>query len=311
MPFRDPDPRLLRHFAAVAEELHFTRAAARLYIAQQALSRDIRRLEQQLGTELFSRTTRQVQLTPDGERLLPHARAVLAAYDELDAAWTTHHRPLLVDVGARISTAYLVLEAARLDAPDVDFAARFHTGLTGAAADILAGRLDVSSGLHSGLPEATRGRLEHRLIRYERMAVLLPATHPLAGLPEIPLAALRGETLYAAAGNEATAEWTALARRLLTPHGVHLAPPFPEIAGEQEFIRTLRKHGWSVLATTQFTDVPGMTLRPLCDPVPLSPVSLVWRRGLTHPGLAALHEAATCLAAEGNWLGRPTGAWVG
>ena len=70
----DLDPRLLRAFLAVAEELHFTRAAARLYVAQQALSRDIRRLERELGAEMFVRTTRQVALTPDGARLLPYAR---------------------------------------------------------------------------------------------------------------------------------------------------------------------------------------------------------------------------------------------
>ena len=73
------DPRLLRAFLAVAEELHFTRAATRLYVAQQALSRDVRRLERELGAELFVRTTRQVTLTSDGERLVPHVRRVLDA----------------------------------------------------------------------------------------------------------------------------------------------------------------------------------------------------------------------------------------
>src|SRR2546426_7138926 len=95
------DPRLLRAFLAVAEELHFTRAAARLYVAQQALSRDVRRLERELGAQLFVRSTRQVALTAEGERLLPYARRVLAAHEELAAAFRAESgRPLVVDVGA-------------------------------------------------------------------------------------------------------------------------------------------------------------------------------------------------------------------
>src|SRR3954465_2011023 len=93
------EPRLLRAFLAVAEELHFTRAAARLYVAQQALSRDVRRLERELGVELFVRSTRQVALTADGERLVPYARRVLGAQEELLAAFRgAGARPLLVDL---------------------------------------------------------------------------------------------------------------------------------------------------------------------------------------------------------------------
>ncbi|WP_407704000.1 LysR family transcriptional regulator [Streptomyces smaragdinus] len=305
-----PDPRLLRAFAAVAEELHFTRAAARLYVAQQALSRDIRRLEEELGAELFERTTRQVQLTPEGERLLPYISRVLAAYDELAAACTVSDTPLLVDVGARASTAYQVLRAARRRTPGVEFAARFHSGLAGAAAEILAGRLDVSFGRVTGLPAEVRSRLDHRLVRYERMAVLLPETHPLADLKEVPAGKLRGEILYAAAGNPATTEWTSLATEFFARHGIRMAEPFPEIAGEEEFTRIVRERGWSVLASMQFIGMPGMVLRPICDPVPISPVSLVWRRGLRHDGLTALQTTADKLADEGDWLQFPPGSWL-
>ncbi|MFI6682692.1 LysR family transcriptional regulator [Streptomyces sp. NPDC050485] len=308
----DIDPRLLRAFAATAEELHFTRAAARLFVAQQALSRDIRRLERELGADLFVRTTRTVSLTADGARLLPYARRVLAAHDELRTAWAAEGaaRPLLVDISAPVGTGARVLAAARQQAPGVEFVARFISGLTGAAAEITAGRLDVSFGRVAGLDPALLAGLGHQPVRYERMAVLLPEEHRLAGLAEVPLDALAGETLYVAAGNPATAEWTDLAERLFAGRGIRAAAPFPEIAGEEEFVRVVRKQGWSVLASTEFMAVPGMVVRPLTGPVPLAPVSLVWRRGLTHPGVTALRRVAAGAAAEHGWLERPAGSWL-
>ncbi|WP_374211216.1 LysR family transcriptional regulator [Streptomyces sp. A 4/2] len=307
---RHLDPRLLRAFVAVAEDLHFTRAAARLYVAQQSLSRDIRRVERELGAELFVRTTRQVSLTADGVRLLPYARRVLAAYDELAVAWARDDRPLLFDVGAPVSTAHRLLRRARESAPDVEFVARFHSGLTGAAAEIAAGRLDVSAGRVAGLPPELLDVLDHRPVRFERIAVLLPGDHRLAALEEVPLAALAGESLYAAAGNPATAEWTDLAVRLFAGRGIELAEPFPEIDGPEEFARVIRKRRWSVLASTEFIGVPGMVLRPVVDPVPLSPVSLVWRKSLRHPGLSALHAAIDEAVAGHGWLEMPPGSWL-
>ncbi|WP_443061711.1 LysR family transcriptional regulator [Streptomyces sp. NBC_00455] len=306
----DIEPRLLRAFVAVAEDLHFTRAAARLYVAQQALSRDVRRVERELGADLFVRTTRQVSLTADGVRLLPYARRVLAAYDELAAAWAHDERPLLVDVGAPVGTASQLVARAREIAPDVEFVARFHSGLTGGAAEIVAGRLDVSAGRVAGLAPEVLDLLDHRPVRFERMAVLLPEEHPLAALDEVPVAALAGETLYAAAGNPATAEWTDLAGRLFAGRGIALAESFPEIDGEEEFARVIRKRRWSVLASTVFIGVPGMVLRPLVDPVPLSPVSLVWRKSLRHPGLSALHQAIDEGVVGQGWLDMPAGAWL-
>jgi hypothetical protein len=65
-----------------------------------------------------------------------------------------------------------------------------------------------------------------------------------------------------------------------------------------------------VLAVVEFPALPSMVVRPLVDPVPLSPVSLVWRKGLTHPAFDALRRAAARLAAETGWLRRPEGAWL-
>jgi DNA-binding transcriptional LysR family regulator len=74
----DLDLRLVRYFVAVAEELHFGRAAAQLYISQPALSKQIRKLEEQLGAALLVRDSRHVRLTPRGQRFLDEARQLLA-----------------------------------------------------------------------------------------------------------------------------------------------------------------------------------------------------------------------------------------
>ncbi|GGU12844.1 LysR family transcriptional regulator [Streptomyces coeruleorubidus] len=304
------DPRLLRAFVTVAEELHFTRAAVRLHTAQQALSRNVRRLERELGAELFVRTTRQVTLTPDGERLLPYARRVLQAQEELLAAFD-QARPLLVDLNSPgLVTPRRVLHRARELAPGHELMARYESGLTGAAGELLAGRLDASFGRFAGLDPALRSGLDHQPVRYEPMAVVLPEDHRLATLAEVPLAELAGETVYAGAGNPRTPEWTGLARLLFDGRDIEIAPPAPLAVGEEEFQRVMARTRNPVLAVVGFPALPATVSRPLVDPVPLSPVSLVWRKGLTHPALDALRRAAALLAVEEGWLRRPAGGWV-
>ncbi|WP_030847464.1 LysR family transcriptional regulator [Streptomyces sp. NRRL F-4474] len=314
---RDVEPRLLRGFVAVAEELHFTRAAARLYVAQQALSRDVRRLEQTLAATLFVRTTRAVELTPDGHRLLPLARRVLRAHEELAGAFAAvaaagaAPRPLLVDLNTDgPGTARTVLERARELAPDCELMARFESGLTHAAAEVAAGRLDVAFGYADGLDPVLRAPLAQRPVRYEPLAVLLPEGHPLAAGESVPLDALAGETVYAGAGNPRTLEWTGLARELFAGRGILMAPPAPVAMGMDEFRRVMVKTGNPVLATVGFLQMPGCVKLPLTDPVPLSPLSMVWRKGFGHPGLDALRTAAAGLAAERGWLVPPAGSWL-
>jgi DNA-binding transcriptional LysR family regulator len=307
---RDIDPRLLRAFVTAAEELHFTRAAARLYVAQQALSRDIRRLERELGSGLFVRTTRQVALTADGERLLPYARRVLAAQDDLLAACADAPRPLLVDLNTEGLISGRVLARARELAPECELMARFESGLTGAATEILAGRLDVSFGYFDGLAPGLRAGLGRQLVRYEPMAVLLPYDHPLAGLAEVPLAALAGERLYAGAGNPRTLEWTELARQLFAGRSIEIERPAPMAVGREEFRRIMAKHRTPVLTVVDFPQMPGAVLRPLVDPVPLSPVFLVWREGLKHAGVKALRAAAAELAEIHGWLEVLPTSWI-
>jgi DNA-binding transcriptional LysR family regulator len=307
------DLRLLRHFVAVAEELHFTRAAARLYLAQQALSRDVARLERQLGVRLFTRTTRRVALTPDGERLLGRARELLALHDQTvqELHGPDGGRPLLVDLLAEGHTPTRVLHAARQHAPHAELVARFHGGFGAALQLLLAGRLDVAFGRSEGLgqPFPTR-QLARRLVRLEPMALLLPAEDPLAALDAVPLAALRGTQVDSSAGNEQAPEWAELGARLLGAFGVVPSPPHPHAAGLEETVRHLHAEGRPILTLSERTLAPGVVLRPLTDPVPLYPWTMVHHRKLRHPALDALRAAADQLARSERWLELPPDHWI-
>lgn len=95
------DTRKLEAFVAVAEELHFGRAAARLHLGQPHLGRTVRAFEGELGAELFRRTTRTVELTPSGAALLPHARALLTGTDQARAAVTAARTDAAAGSGSR------------------------------------------------------------------------------------------------------------------------------------------------------------------------------------------------------------------
>jgi len=118
----DVHTRRLRYFVTLAEELHFTRAAARLFIAQQTLSSQIRQLEEGVGAQLLRRTTRQVELTPAGEAFLTEARAALEALDRaVGAARATERR-----AATTISLGFMGSPALELTAPILsEFSRRF------------------------------------------------------------------------------------------------------------------------------------------------------------------------------------------
>ena len=177
----DLDTRLLRAFVTVAEELNFTRAAERLFVAQQALSSQIRQLEGRLGVRLFERTTRRVALTEAGERLLPHARAAVEALDggvaELEAARRAAQATLRVGLSGTAMVP-LVGETMRLFAerhPDVELAVT-NSGLHQPGAGLKEGAVDVA---FVRPPFSAEGISMVTVLTEERYAVL-PADHPLA-----------------------------------------------------------------------------------------------------------------------------------
>jgi DNA-binding transcriptional LysR family regulator len=172
--------RHLRAFVAVAEELHFTRAAQRLFLAQQALSAQIRQLEAMLGEELFARTTRRVRLTAAGEALLEHAPAILAladeAYRSVSAAAARQRSQLRIGYSASVGTVPPIIEALHEQVPDLRVLAQ-EVSRDEAVEGVRRGRFDVAFVRSA----PTEPGLHASLVRSDPLFVTLGERHPLAG----------------------------------------------------------------------------------------------------------------------------------
>jgi DNA-binding transcriptional LysR family regulator len=311
----DLDLRLVRHFVAVAEELHFGRAAARLYIAQQALSRDVARLERQLGVALLVRTTRRVSLTPEGERFLVRARQILALQDQAREELGPGGAALVVDVLRHGSTADRVLTRAKSTLDGGAVSARYHGGTGAALAALGDRRLDVAYGRIATSLQHDAAALARRLLRWEPLGLMVPEDHALAEPAPLALGMLAGLTIDTSAGNTAAPEWVELATHLVEQHrGVPSPPHHPGMAavaaaGPDDVVRHIRETGWPILVKLDEPRPAGAVVRPLADPVPVYPWWVVHRHDLRHPALATLIRAGDELATAESWREPPPDAW--
>ncbi|MEU0795270.1 LysR substrate-binding domain-containing protein [Amycolatopsis sp. NPDC005961] len=188
----DLDLRKLRYFVAVAGTLHFGRAAEQLHIAQPVLSRQIRALEQDLGTALFTRDSHGVTLTDAGTQLLTDAAPLLASADAARRRVTAAARGsqrMMVGFRAGIAVAPAIQQFA-VRHPDVRVDMQ-RIEADEQAAMLLDGRLDVG---YVRLPIDEAGLRVVPLYTEPRVAVL-PAGHRLAGKEEVTEADLAGEPL--------------------------------------------------------------------------------------------------------------------
>ncbi|GGT69778.1 LysR family transcriptional regulator [Streptomyces lateritius] len=214
----DVHVRDLRYFVAVAEELHFTRAAERLFLSQPALSKQIRALERQLGAVLFDRDRQGVRLTAVGGALLPHARAVIAAGEE---AWAAVR-------GAREAASSTLVVGMSTSPGRGGLLPAIRSRFTEAHPEALlklrqVGWEDPTAGLADGtsdvafvwLPLAGAERYRWAVVATEPRLVALPETHPLAGRGSVDFAELLDEPFLAlpAAAPELRDDWLALDAR--------------------------------------------------------------------------------------------------
>jgi DNA-binding transcriptional LysR family regulator len=184
------DPRLLRPFVVLAEELHFGRAAVRLHVTQPTLSQQIRRLEAQLGVTLLDRTSRSVELSEAGRALLGHARAAVEAADAAQAvgrefaAGRRGELRLGFSPGTHYIAQRMLAELSRTS-PEIRVSARQDN--TGVLTRLVgAGELEVALGFCSepGADVAVEPLLE------ERAVLAVHQDHPLARRRSVTLAEL-------------------------------------------------------------------------------------------------------------------------
>jgi DNA-binding transcriptional LysR family regulator len=303
----DLEPRLLRYFLAVANELHFGRAAARLYISQPSLSNQIRTLERTLGTDLFVRTSRQVELTPAGRALLEEAPLALAALER------AAERARLAGEGvagtvrlgyspmAGYETLGAILTAVEHDSPNLTVIASesFSAQIPGR---LLGGELDVGLALH---PESMPG-VRSELLRTEPLALLFGEGHPLADVGPVPVGRLESETLL-------------LFPRELAPTYYDRVVEACEQSGFQPRIRTFADPPPQAmvarLRATHEVGLPpasfafhaaaaqlGVVARTLVEPTISVDWSLVWAARAQSGAIARLLESARRCSEENGWL---------
>ena len=294
--------RHLRYFVAVAEELHFRRAAERLHMSQPPLSQQIRQLEEEVGAQLLTRNQRKVELTAAGAAFLVRAREILAAVEDASRQARRVQRGEVgrLAVGFVGSAMYSfvpeLLRAFREQAPDIGL--RLHEmGTTEQLRQLDDGRLDVGF-------LRTPGRwpgLSFETVLEEEIVVAMPDVHPLAQRPLVRSSDLEGESLV-----------------LLTPAGspglrAALATSIARLGGEEQIVQEVAEMQTViglVAAGVGISLVPesvralvrhGVTYRPLDGDAPVVRLAMAWRASDESPVLAAFLEKARAAApAEGE-----------
>ncbi|MFC9908730.1 LysR family transcriptional regulator [Streptomyces sp. NPDC127197] len=277
---RDVHGRDLRYFVAVAEELHFTHAAERLYVSQPALSKQIRALERQLGVELFRRDQHSVALTEAGEALLPHARRVLAAWGEgaaaVEAARAARRSTLVVGMSTSPGRGGLLPAIrSRFTAAHPEAVIRVRqVNWADPTAGLVDGAVDVA---FVWLPLPDADRYAWTVVAEEPLLVALRDAHPLAARAEVDFTDLLDEPFLALPPSAGPLRdfWLALDARSGRPPRISA-----EIAGTEETYEALVAGlGVCLVAAgnAPLLTLGGVTTRPVRG-VGTSRYVLAWRR---------------------------------
>ncbi len=294
MPDRpiDLDLRKLRYFVAVAERRHFGQAALALHVTQPALSRQVRQLEHDLRVELFTRSTREVALTPAGEQFLRDAKALLAAAEAAqDRARRISAGDDALIVGFMLGTdVTLALNAFSVRYPDVSVELvrlRWWTQ----ARDILDGSVDVALVR----PPLEAEGLSLLPLYPEHLTAVLPIDHARAHDTEVTLAALADDPVLEYA--DATETWSAVWNADPRPDGTRPGhgPAFHDMEELLGYVRGGRGIAFvpnSVAAAFPRSDIAYI---PVAD-APPGQVALAWNGSHRSQRVASFVETVQAAA---------------
>ncbi len=265
--------RTLRYFVAVAEELHFGRAATRLHISQPPLSRAIQRLESELGAALFDRSSAGVTLTPAGTLLLDEARDLLGRADRIRERVAAAAGAAILTVGIlgdSTDPGVIGLAAAhRRRYPHVEVRVR-ETDLTDPTCGLRAGSVDIA---------LTRGPFDEtglavRELRADPVGALLRADDPLARRENLKLADLTGRRWFRfPAGTDPL--WQSYWSGGEPREG-------PVVRAVQECRQAVLWNGTVGMTLLDHVPARGLTVVPVIDMEP-SRVVVAWKQGDTNP----------------------------
>ena len=289
------NPYLLEAFLAVAEELHFGRAAERLHMAQPPLTRAIKQLERDLGARLFTRTTRSVRLTTAGQALIGPATDVLeacrAARNAVRAADEGHSG--LVRLGfAGPSSHLLVGDLSRLvrqRRPGIELRLRSTTYANDALRSVVDGELDLAIVRWSVRPP----EIAHRIVAQERYVLVVPEEHRLADREVVSIAECRDEPFVALpAGPGSTVRETFVR----AAYEAGFSPDIVQVASDSWTLMTLVGAGVGLTFTldTAVAGAPRERIRVvrLAEELPASYARLAWRRDARSPALREVLAAS-------------------
>jgi DNA-binding transcriptional LysR family regulator len=287
--------RQLRYFVAVAEELHFGRAAQRLHMTQPPLSQTIQALEATLGTALFSRTQRSVALTPAGAALLPEAQRLL----QHAAALPNLARRAASGESGRLSLAFIsTADYSVLPSFLREFRERYpqvHIELREATTDVqleelIQGRIDVGL-LIPPLPDKAKAELDYVAVLSEPLILAAPkGMKALRGQTRLALKSLADMPLIIFPRRIAPAFHDAI---LACFHDAGLTPRIGQEAIQMQTIVGLVSAGMGIALVPQSVSNlkrPGVEYKALAGKTALIETGLAWRRDNASPVLRAFLE---------------------